>query len=823
MANLQFYPIDLTYKVIAGKPIIYIYGRTADKKQICVTDEDFAPYFYVVPKKGVSISSFQEVLSKIKAGDEKEEFKVTRTESVKKTINGKEQQAIKVFVDIPRGVPALREEIKELHEVEDILEYDIIYTRRYLMDKKITPLILTDVDAEPLTERSERSRVPMFKANKISQTSNESLDDLRILAFDIETYNPEGKVTIPEKHPIVMVSLYGDGFKKVITWKRFNTSLDYVEFVDGEAQLIERFKEFVNEYAPDILTGYYSDGFDFPFIIKRAEKYKIKIDVSLDYEQVRMPRGRTKEVDTTGIVHVDILTFIKRIIGRKMQTDVFTLDEVSNELLGEKKDEVELDRLADAWDKASDELDSFAKYNLKDSRLTYELCEKVLANLIELVKLVGQPIRDVYRMSFSQLVEWYIMRRADDFNQFIPNRPHNDVLETRMSERIKGAFVFEPKPGLYENLVVFDFRSLYPSIIVSHNISIETLNCDCCKGKEKVPIEDKELWFCKKKEGFFSSVLKDIITRRMRVKEIMKTADKKKKVFLDARQESLKTLSNSFYGYLGFFAARWYNKDCARSVTAYGRHYIHKVIDGAKEKGFDVLYSDTDSIFLHLKGKTKEDALKFCEDINTKLPGMMELDFQGSYKRALFVSIKEAEAGAKKKYALIDEEDNIKIKGFETVRRNVSPIAKRTQEEVIGIILKENNVKKAYEYVRKVVNDLKDKNCATEDVTISTQLTKGIESYGSVGPHVAAAKRLKAKGVDIYPGMIIDYVVTSGKEKIRDRAKLPGEVKKGEYDADYYITNQVIPAVEKIFEVFGYSSEELVGEKKQSKLGQFFG
>ncbi|MBW2967635.1 DNA-directed DNA polymerase [Candidatus Woesearchaeota archaeon] len=591
MAALQFYPIDLTYKVIRGKASVYIYGRTKEGKQICVVDDDFEPYFYVIPAKGMSIPALKEQLMKVKAEKKGEQYRITRTETAKKVLKGKEVEAIKAFANIPRGVPALRDAIKDLPDVQGMLEYDILFTRRYLIDKKITPLILTDVDAEPLSDRTERTRVPVFRAKSISQTSDDALENPKVLAFDIETYNPEGKLTVPEKHPIVMVSLYGetagkDGttkkFEKVITWKRFNTNLDYVEFVDGEAQLLERFKELVNEYSPDLLVGYYSDGFDLPYIIKRGEQYRMKFDISLDYETTSLPRGKGKSVDTTGIVHVDILNFIKRVIARKLKTDSLKLDAVAEELLGENKDGVDISLLADAWDKGSDMLSDFAKYNLKDSMLTYDLTEKVLPNLIELVKLIGQPIKDVNRMSFSQLVEWYIMRRADEFAQFIPNKPHYNELETRMDERIKGAFVYEPTPGLYENVVVFDFRSLYPSIIVSHNISIETLNCDCCKDKDRVPHDRVKLWFCTKKEGFFSTVLEEIITRRMRVKEIMKTADSKKRPFLDARQESLKVLSNSFYGYLGFFAARWYSKDCARSVTAYARHYIHKVIDTAK-------------------------------------------------------------------------------------------------------------------------------------------------------------------------------------------------------------------------------------------------
>ncbi|MBW2967636.1 hypothetical protein KY362_04065 [Candidatus Woesearchaeota archaeon] len=226
-------------------------------------------------------------------------------------------------------------------------------------------------------------------------------------------------------------------------------------------------------------------------------------------------------------------------------------------------------------------------------------------------------------------------------------------------------------------------------------------------------------------------------------------------------------------------------------------------------------------MFLHLVDKSKKDAMDFCEEINATLPGMMELEYEGDFPRALFVAVKESESGAKKKYALIDGEGRITVKGFETVRRNVSAIAKETQFEVIRILLSENDPKKAFEHVRKTVQDIKDKRIDTELLAIPTRLTKNVDAYDSVGPHVAAAKRMKARGIDIFPGMIVRYVVTSGKGPIRDRAKLPEEVKKGEYDPDYYINNQVIPAVENIFQVFEYSTEELTGGKKQSKLGSY--
>ncbi len=579
MAKLYFYPIDVSFRIVNGKAHIYVYGRTRDGKQICVIDKNFAPYFYVLPDKKADLNTLKEEIMNLREED-RDNFRVEKVETVKKLYVGVEKTVLKVTTNLPGAISKLSYLARDVEGVEKCLEYDIYFVRRYLIDKQIIPLILTEAECEPITEKI---RVPTFEIESLEQTTSDALGSLKTLSFDIEVYNPEGKLTDPERHPIVMIAVYGKDpandnktFERIITWKEY--AAESLEVVGSEAEMIERFKELVVEFSPDILTGYYSDGYDYPYLIKRAKKLGVKLDIGLDYSTPDQGRGNVKAVDTKGIAHVDILSFIRRVISRKLKTTSLTLDNVSAELLGDKKDDVDLNLLSGAWDEGDKKLLSkFAKYNLKDARLTYELTEKVLPNLLELVKIVGQAVAVVNRMSFSQLVEWYIIRKTPEFNQLIPNRPSRKVLVSRMDVKIKGAFVYEPKPGIYEDVVVFDFRSLYPSIIISHNISPDTLNCDCCSEKEKVPVEGYTLWLCSKKQGFMSLLLEDIISRRQRVKEILKKADDDKKVFLDARQESLKVLANSYYGYLGFYGARWYSKDCARSTKAYGRYYIKKV------------------------------------------------------------------------------------------------------------------------------------------------------------------------------------------------------------------------------------------------------
>ncbi|HLC65248.1 MAG TPA: DNA-directed DNA polymerase [Candidatus Nanoarchaeia archaeon] len=810
MVRIRFFPFDVTYRIVDDKAVIHLYGRTADGNDICIIDDNFRPYFYVFSG---DLEKAKLKIEQLKVERERIVAFVTGSEIVKKRYMGKDVKALKVYTNIPGAVPIIKDTVRQWSFIDSVHEYDILFGRRYLIDKGIIPFLSYEVEGD---FAAVKSKVPVFRAESIEQRSEDVLEGPRILSFDIETYYSEREI-MPEKFPIIMLAFYGQNFRKVFTWKRFSTSDDSIEFVESEAELLEKFRETIEHYKPEIITGYFSDGFDFPYIESRARKYKIKLDLGLDYSELRINRKGDVDAKITGINHVDVFRYIQRIMGRSLETDSYSLDAVSFELLGEKKLDVNLDEMSKAWDEGSQEIEKYCRYNLHDAKLTYELCNKLLPNMVELVKIIGLPIDDVIRMGFSQLVELYLLRQAPRFNEIAPNRPEHEDINRRREDTYKGAFVFEPKPGLYKNIAVFDFRSLYPSIISSHNISSATLNCSCC-GDEKVPLEGKEYWFCRKEKGFLPSVIGDLIEHRVRIKEMVR---KQKDVLLTARENVLKLLANSFYGYFGFFGARWYSLESAQSTTAYGRFYIHKVIDKAEKEGFTVLYSDTDSIFLLLDRKTKVDAEKFMESINLELPGLMELEYEGLYPSGIFVPTKEGTAGAKKKYAMISENGILKIRGFETVRRNWSLVAKELQENVLRVILQEGDIDKAYNLAKQTIRDLREKKIAMEKVIIKTQITKEVGSYEAIGPHVAIAQRLEMQGKKVEPGSIISYIVTEYGAKIRDKAKLPEEVKEGEYDAEYYINNQVIPAIEKIFEVLGYSKGAIEG-REQGTLGRFF-
>ncbi len=217
-----------------------------------------------------------------------------------------------------------------------------------------------------------------------------------------------------------------------------------------------------------------------------------------------------------------------------------------------------------------------------------------------------------------------------------------------------------------------------------------------------------------------------------------------------------------------------------------------------------------------LEAEIKQQAQKFITYLNSTLPESMELEYEGFYRRGFFVS--------KKRYAVI-EDGEIIAKGLELVRRDWAPIVKKTQEEVLMAILKEGDSDKAIKAVKKVLKRLKKGEVDNKELIIHTQITKPLDRFKQVGPHVVAARKIEEHGIKVTRGTIIQYIIVKGKGSISQRA-VPYEYSEGYvYDKDYYINNQLIPAVERIMYAFGYTKTDLKdlarGEIQQS-LDAFF-
>ncbi len=790
--------LDCAYSIEeGGKAVINLYISTNEKIEK-ITDSGFNPYFYVISNNP------EKTVKELKAFDFGEGIMALKAEAVEKENS---DGVIKVYFKNPQELVKARDLIKDVEGITDKREFDIGFTKRYLIDKNLKPMQNVEVEHE--------------NGNLLSiKNTDDKPHELRVCAFDIETLSP-GRFSDPLLDPILMIVASTKEKSMVYTYKK--TNLKNTVVLENEKKMIEKFIKDVKEMCPDVLVTYNGDSFDFPYMKKRCEKLGIEFDFGFGNVRI-VKKGIFNAAELKGIQHLDafqLTKFMARIGAVSLIK--FDLENVSEKLFGKEKEKIKPELINELWDK--NDIDRIVEYNREDGDVTVQIAEEFLPLQLELCSMLKQTLYETSRQSSSQMVEQLLMIKAFGKNSLSPNKPFESQIDEREQSTFKGGFVKEPLPGLHENIAVLDFRSLHPTIMIAHNISPETLNCnhpECRTGKNLAPDKD---WFCEKKKGFLSGILEEILNRRMEIKKEMKSKEKGSHEYsaLNARQHALKILLNSHYGYLGYPRSRWYSMESARAVTAWSRHYIQQTMDKAekKENGFKTLYGDTDSLFILVpKEKGEKEVHDFVKKINSDLPGAMELEFEGFFKRGIFVTKKEGGA-AKKRYALIDFENNLKIVGFEYVRRDWSTLAKETQKQVIETVLKDGDAKKAAEIIRTVIKRLKEGKVPNKELSIMTMLKRKVENYDSIGPHVAAAKKAIERGKKIGTGSVLSFVITKSGKSISEKAELAEYVKEGNYDADYYIEHQIIPAVLKIMRELGYEKDDLVEGGKQSKLFSF--
>ncbi len=778
---------------------VILYGRN---KGGCykLVDRSFKPYFYAMPtdleqlKDDVEENDFE--------SDKGEKLEILRTEVEEKKYGQETVKALKVVTDIPANVSKLKNELWDLESVRRCLEFDIPFYRRYLIDKGIRPGSWVEIEGE---EKSSDNFEKEIIIDDITVLEDEEDFEWNSMAFDLEVIDDR----------VVMASFRSDNFRKLLTMK--DIDLDFAEKVEDEAEMLERFIEIVEDQDVDMLTGYNTDEYDFTVLREAANRNNVELSLGRNGERMKFNRrGRFKGARIKGRMHIDLYPFITHILAPGLDSETLDLDSVAEEMLGLNKDDLSWSEMKRIWETEED-LEKFAEYAMKDADITFKLGNEITPQVMELSKITGLIPFDSSRLTYGQLTENYLIREAYNRNMLARNRPSQQKRSKRDREQAyTGGFVYTPEEGLYENVAVFDFRSLYPTVMVAHNISPDTLNLDECS--DRFELEEFDYDFCQDQQGFFPELVENLVSSRYELKKEMKDLEKTSKEYksIDNRQQAQKILANSFYGYLGYSGARWYSRESAEATTYLGREYIKDAIEIAEDMGFEMTYGDTDSVMLR-KDDLEEHLDEFLERVNSELPEFMELEFEGLFKRGFFTS-KESGEGAKKKYALIDENGSMKITGFEQVRRDWSPIAKDTQEKVLRKVL-EDDVDEAVDIVKDTIEALKSGEVDVEDLKIYTTLTKPPEEYGNTAPHVEAAKKAMKRGDQIEPETTIDYVITRTGKTISEQAELTKYAEN--YDADYYVDNQIIPVTMRVLKVFGYTEDQLKGKGKQSGLGQF--
>lgn len=812
--KFQFIPIDYSSLKINEKQYIKVYGRDEKNRRICLIDR-YEPFLWLLLNTDNS-KKIEEIKERIEK-DFSKKFELKRIEIHKKNFLGEEVHALKISAKNYDLMKDFSQTIQR-QKLGRVRGDDLNMITQYIMERHLNPTSWHEIQGETINQNPEFGGIEeeldvdlVISPEKIQPLENKIFTP-KAVAYDIET----DEIKIGETE-ILMISLATlDGEKKVLSWKKSHQKQNFVEIVKDEKELLERFCEEIKKISPDFLIGYFSDRFDFQYIKSRAEKLKVKLPIGLDSSGMKFTRGQNPAGKIDGIVHIDLMNFIETAYSQYMQSETLSLNEISKEFLGEEKVKFEFKHSSKI---KMDEWEKYFEYNLQDSILTIKLFQKFWPDLMEFSRVIKEPIFEISRNGMSKNVESYIIHNLEKYNEIPERKPEHSEVSIRIErEKYEGAFVFEPTPGLYENIAMFDFTSYWPSIIVTFNLSKSTFLNKKEKNSIEVEIKDKKEYFTKK-VGFFPDMLRELIEKRKEFKkELQKNPDAVKK----ARSNAFKLLANASYGYLGFFGARYYCPEASAAATAISRKYTKNTIEKINKLGYKVIYSDTDSIAFLMNKKSQNEVKQTLKEINSELPGIIELELEDFFKRGIWVTKRTGEIGAKKKYALINEKNQLKIRGFETVRRDWCTLARKTQSEVLKMILETGNEKKAYDYVNEIIKKLKQRKIDKKDLMIRTQLKKPISEYKSISPHVVAAKKMKEAQIPVTVGSLVEYYIAETHEKkklVREKVKLPEE--EGEYNLEYYLNQQILPAVENIFQVFKIDMKEKTEGKKQMTLGEF--
>lgn len=767
----EYFLVDADYTVIDGSPIVRLFCVDRNLGRRIFYDRNFKPYCYVDAGK----EAFDRAAAGLLFVDSVVEEKKNRL--------GREVNVLKVFTQLPEDVPKIKQLSFKTYEA------DIPFYKRYLLDKGIGTFNRLSIESEgDYIVRIDNAGIGEFPA--------------KAAVIDIETFSKRSFPN-PKSDPILAVSIVSRDSRQCITW--LNAEGEEIIRVKDEKELLLELSERLSAEDYNVIIGYNSDSFDLPYIAERSRMLGLKFSVNGFELKIRGERKKMAEIN--GVAHIDVLNFIRNIYAvYNLKTEVLTLREVAAEMTGEKKGDFDWGKIGEVF-KDGRLASELCGYCVQDSNITLAVFDRLFPLMAELDKLVGQTLADVSRMTTGSIVEHLVMKKAVLKNELIPNRPSEFEVNDRMRRINTGAFVFQPTAGLYENVAVVDFRSLYPSIIVSHNI---------CPSTIKPGIGDRSFIPKEEKAGLIPSVLEEIITLRFEAKDRLKS--ERDNMQLGARVLVLKLIANGFYGYLGYYNSRWYCFDCAGAITALGRDYVHLVISSAGTYGFKVLYADTDSAFIQF-GDNKQGVDEFIEAINGKLPKPMELELQGFYSRVLFVSSKGG-IGAKKKYAMSDFSGGLTVKGFQSVRRDWAVIAKNLQKEVLKKILVEKDGDGALLEVKETIQRIMAGKAEIEELIILTRLRKDPSSYQQTNRHISAAEK---SGMKFSSGDTIKYIIAKGKssETVSEKAVLYDIAKKNNirYDPEYYVHKQVVPSVLQILQVIGYSEEDILGRKDNSLEG----
>ncbi|KAF8629100.1 hypothetical protein AX15_003585 [Amanita polypyramis BW_CC] len=870
--NLIFQQIDIeeAYEHGGSGARLRIFGVTEDGNSVMALITGFLPYFYIGAPRGFTegdVNDFRSYLNGVVPG-----HPVLGVEWVNKRslwgYRGDDRfPFLKIIVNEARNLPKVRGvfdrgecSFQDLFNGQiPTFESNVAYTLRFMIDTKLVGMNWIEVTAgkysivSPNKKKSHCQLEIIMSYDAFISHSPEGewskIAPLRILSFDIECAGRKGIFPEPSMDPVIQIAnmVTRQGEQKPFIRNVFTLDTcahivgSHVLEFESESGLLNAWRDFVENVDPDVVIGYNISMFDFPYLLDRAKALKLNDFPFLGrLKNVRTETKNThfssraygqrdsKETPLDGRLQLDVLQFMQR----EYKLRSYTLNSVCAHFLGEQKEDVHHSVITELQKGTPESRRRLAVYCLKDAYLPQRLLDKLMCfvNYIEMARVTGVPFNYLLSRGQSIKVLSQLFRRGNEEGYLVPALKGEGT-----DDQYEGATVIEPRKGYYDvPIATLDFSSLYPSIMMAHNLCYTTLlekttvdRLGLVKDVDYIQTPNKDLFVkSSRRKGLLPTVLEDLISARKRAKaDLKQETDPFKRAVLDGRQLALKISANSVYGFTGATIGKLPCLAISSSVTAYGRQMIERTkqeveteysISNGRAHSAEVIYGDTDSVMvkfgptdlIQVMAMGKEAA----EFVTQKFVKPIKLEFEKVYYPYLLIS--------KKRYAGLywtkaEKYDKMDSKGIETVRRDNCRLVSTVIETCLHKMLIDRDVRGAEAYVKQTIADLLQNKVDMSQLVITKALAKA--SYSGKQAHSELAERMKERDAGSAPalGDRVAYVIVKGIKGAAayEKSEDPLYVLENSLPIDtrYYLENQLSKPLMRIF-------EPILGEKASSLL-----
>eukprot|EP01137_Pigoraptor_chileana_P012695 Opistho-2@65329 len=862
-------------------PIVRMYGVTMAGNSVVCHVHGFLPYFYIKAPEGfreTDCGYLKDQLGRALIAAERGKappsepvlaVEIVQRENLLGFGGNKKAPFLLITLSLPKFVSSARRILEGKSSVTVSLqpwgnlavmtyESNLEFPVRFMVDRKVVGCNWIELPAGKYAVREREKHMTLAQmefdvaydafVSHAPEGEWSHIAPIRVLSFDIECAGRKGIFPEPEHDPIIQIANMVIRQGEARPFVRNVFTLDTCANIAGsdvisfqtEKDLLARWADFVRECDPDIITGYNIVNFDLPYLLRRAEHLRVPHFNLLGRIRGQPTKMRdtkfsskaygtreSKIINTEGRCQFDVL----QILQRDYKLRSYTLNAVSAHFLGEQKEDVQHSIITDLQHGNAQTRRRLAVYCLKDAYLPLRLLDKLMCiiNYMEMARVTGVPFSYLLTRGQQIKVVSQLFRKSREQGLVIP------ALSAQGSEeQYEGATVIEPRRGYYDvPIATLDFSSLYPSIMMAHNLCYTTL----LPNKEHERLASDEYirtpsgdYFVKAsvRKGILPEILEDLLNARSRAKnDLKKETDPFKRAVLDGRQLALKISANSVYGFTGATVGKLPCLEISSSVTAFGRQMIQRTKELVEERyalsnghqyDAQVIYGDTDSVMVRFGCQDLAEAMKLGKDAADFVSGHfvkpIKLEFEKVYFPYLLIN--------KKRYAGLywskpDAFDKMDCKGIETVRRDNCPLAKNLIDACLRNILIERNVPLAVQHVKDSISDLLCNRIDISQLVITKALSKTGDDYAGKQAHVELAERMRKRDAGSAPtlGDRVPYVIIKAAKGAAAYQKSEDPIYVLEnnipIDTRYYLENQLSKPLMRIF-------EPILGEAKAQNL-----